>query len=158
MDVTEVEDVREGLVLNLRRSKTFQTGQGRNLVIPFRRTRHCPVAALTAWLDNLNYPGGKIFRPVHRHGNLRGDSLRADTVSTILPSRLIIAGINPNGVRGHKPHVHVALALMMNTELDLTGALNWDKDQIGTRRRDSIRRDVQRIARYGRDHPLMSGS
>ncbi|CAN0495427.1 unnamed protein product, partial [Hapterophycus canaliculatus] len=88
LDVTDVEEVREGLVLHLRRSKTDQTGQGRKLGIPLGRTRHCPVAALTAWLDTLNQPDSKIFRPVDRHGNLRDEMLRADAVSTILRGRL----------------------------------------------------------------------
>jgi len=99
--VTDVEDVREGLVLHLRRSKTDQTGQGRKLGIPLGRTRHCPVAALTAWLDTLNQLDGKILRPVDRHGNLRGDTLRADAVSTILRNRLTTAGIDPVGYSGH---------------------------------------------------------
>jgi integrase len=101
LDVTDVEEVREGLVLHLRRSKTDQTGQGRKLGVPLGRTRHCPVAALTAWLDALNQPNDKIFRPVDRHGNLRGDKLRADAVSTILRDRLTAAGIDPNGYSGH---------------------------------------------------------
>jgi integrase len=101
LGVTDVEEVREGLVLNLRRSKTDQTGQGRKLGIPLGRTRHCPVAALTAWLDTLNEPYGKIFRPVDRHGNLRGDTLRADAVSNILRGRLTAAGIDPIGYSGH---------------------------------------------------------
>lgn len=101
LDVTDVEEVREGLVLHLRRSKTDQTGQGRKLGVPLGRTRHCPVAALTAWLDTLNQPNGKIFRPVDRHGNLRGDTLRADAVSTILRDRLTTAGIDPLGYSGH---------------------------------------------------------
>lgn len=43
----------------------------------------------------------KIFRPVDRHGNLRGDTLRADAVSTILRNRLTAAGIGPDGYSGH---------------------------------------------------------
>ncbi|MGJ8628259.1 MAG: site-specific integrase [Sulfitobacter sp.] len=101
LDVIDVEEVREGLELNLRRSKTDQTGQGRKLGIPLGRTRHCPVAALTAWLGILNQPEGKIFRPVDRHGNLRGDTLRADAVSIILRGRLTAAGIDPIGYSGH---------------------------------------------------------
>ncbi|WP_368184626.1 site-specific integrase [Aestuariibius sp. HNIBRBA575] len=101
LDVADVEEVREGLVLHLRRSKTDQTGQGRKLGIPHGRTRHCPVGALIAWLGTLNQPEAKIFRPVDRHGNLRGDTLRADAVSTILRNRLTAAGIDPVGYSGH---------------------------------------------------------
>ncbi|MFV8557495.1 site-specific integrase [Sulfitobacter sp. SBS6] len=101
LDVTDVEKVREGLVLHLRRSKTDQTGQGRRLGIPLGRTRHCPVAALTAWLDTAKQSNGKIFRPVDRHGNLKGNALRGDAVSTVLRGRLTAAGIDPIGYSGH---------------------------------------------------------
>ena len=42
LDWSDVEEVREGLVLHLRRSKTDQMGQGRKIGVPFGRTRHCP--------------------------------------------------------------------------------------------------------------------
>ncbi|WP_244614945.1 hypothetical protein [Pukyongiella litopenaei] len=84
LDLNDVEEVREGRVLHLRRSKTDQMGQGRKIGIPLGRTRHCPVAALSAWLGILNKDEGPIFRPVDRHGNVQPDRLRADAVSTIL--------------------------------------------------------------------------
>jgi integrase len=101
LEMNDVEEVREGLVLHLRHSKTDQTGKGRKLGIPLGRTRHCPVAALIAWLGTLNQPDGKIFRPVDRHGNLRGDTLRADAVSTILRNRIADAGMDYLGYSGH---------------------------------------------------------
>lgn len=101
LDLTDIEEVREGLVLHLRRSKTDQTGQGRKIGIPLGRTRHCPVAALSAWLGVLNIDEGPIFRPVDRHGNVQHDRLRSDAVSTILRDRLAKAGIDPEGYSGH---------------------------------------------------------
>ncbi|WP_417250550.1 site-specific integrase [Celeribacter sp.] len=101
LDLPDIEEVREGLVLHLRRSKTDQTGQGRKIGIPLGRTRHCPVAALSAWLGVLNKDEGPIFRPVDRHGNVQPDRLRSDAVSTILRDRLGGAGIDPEGYSGH---------------------------------------------------------
>ncbi|EBA13085.1 site-specific integrase [Roseobacter sp. CCS2] len=101
LQVSDIEDAREGIILHLRRSKTDQTGEGRKVGIPLGRTRHCPVAALTAWLAATNRPVGKIFLPVDRHGNLRGDQLRPDAVSTILRDRLTDAGIVSEGYSGH---------------------------------------------------------
>ena len=46
----DVERVRQGLIVTLRRSKTDQEGAGRKVGIPFGRTRHCPVLALDGWL------------------------------------------------------------------------------------------------------------
>jgi hypothetical protein len=50
LDVADIEDVPEGLLITIRRSKTDQEGQGRKVAIP-RGEIACPVAAVTA----LNY-------------------------------------------------------------------------------------------------------
>jgi len=101
LDLSDIEEVREGLILRLRKSKTDQTGQGRKIGIPLGRTRHCPVAALSGWLEALAQPDGRVFRPVDRHGNVRGHLLRPDAVSTVLRDRLAVAGIEPDGYSGH---------------------------------------------------------
>lgn len=101
LDWADVEEVREGLVLHLRRSKTDQTGQGRKIGVPLGRTRHCPVAALTAWGDAHHADPGPIFCPVDRHGHVQPHRLRADAVSTILRDRLIVTGIDSEGFSGH---------------------------------------------------------
>jgi site-specific recombinase XerC len=46
LDCDDVERVRQGLVVTLRRSKTDQEGAGRKVGIPLGRTLHCPVLAL----------------------------------------------------------------------------------------------------------------
>lgn len=97
LGLSEVEGVREGLILHVCRSKTDQTGQGRKIGIPLGRTRHCPVAALSKWRDTLPATQGPLFRPVDRHGNIPPDRLSGDAVSTILRDRLTDAGINPEG-------------------------------------------------------------
>ena len=50
LDKEDIEMVKEGLVIHLRRSKTDQCGTGRQVAIPFGRTRWCAVAALSEWL------------------------------------------------------------------------------------------------------------
>ena len=101
LDWSDVEEVREGLVLHLRRSKTDQLGQGRKIGIPLGRTRHCPVSALAAWRKASGGDDGPIFRPVDRHGHIQPDRLRSDAVSTILRDRLTGAGIDCKGYSGH---------------------------------------------------------
>lgn len=46
----DIERVRQGLIITLRRSKTDQDGIGRKIGIPYGRSRWCPVAALETWL------------------------------------------------------------------------------------------------------------
>lgn len=101
LDLADIQEVREGLVLHLRRSKTDQTRKGRKIGIPLGRTRHCPVAAHSAWLDALHVDNGPIFRPVDRHGEVKSRRLRSDAISTILRNRLAEAGIEPDGYSGH---------------------------------------------------------
>jgi integrase len=101
LDWSDVDEVREGLVLNLRRSKTDHLGKGRKIGVPLGRTRHCPVAALAAWRKASGGDEGPIFRPVDRHGHIQTDRLRGDAVSTILRDRLTGAGIDAEGYSGH---------------------------------------------------------
>lgn len=63
LDVADIEQVRQGVIITLRHSKTDQEGAGRKIGIPHGRTRHCPVAAVTDWLTRSGITEGAIFRP-----------------------------------------------------------------------------------------------
>ncbi|MDQ2092999.1 site-specific integrase [Rhodalgimonas zhirmunskyi] len=146
LNLPDIEEVREGLVLHLRRSKTDQTGQGRKIGIPLGRTRHCPVAALSAWLGVLNKDEGPIFRPVDRHGNVQPDRLRSDAVSTILRNRLAIAGIDPEGYSGHSLRAGLA-----------TSAIKAGVSTYKVRAQTGHASDLM-LARYVRDAGLFDGN
>jgi site-specific recombinase XerC len=52
LDVTDVTLGADGLMVELRRSKTDQEGESRKLGVPFgSNPLTCPVRALRAWLD-----------------------------------------------------------------------------------------------------------
>ena len=101
LNVTDIETVRQGLIVTLRRSKTDQEGAGRKIGIPHGRTRHCPVAALTDWLTRSGITEGAIFRPITRHGQLQRERLSGDAVSEVIRERLAAVGIDPAGYSGH---------------------------------------------------------
>ncbi len=102
LDVGDVEIVRQGLIITLRRSKTDQNGAGRQIGIPFGRTRHCPVAALETWLAAKECASGPLFHPITRHGHLEASQrLSGDAVACIVRERLTAAGIAPEGFSGH---------------------------------------------------------
>ncbi len=85
LDIKDVTWVDEGAVLTLRRSKTDQQGQGRQVAIP--RGAHaqtCPVKALRAWIEAAGLREGALFRPVDRHGKLRAGRLHSDAVGAIV--------------------------------------------------------------------------
>jgi integrase len=101
LDVTDIEYVRQGIIITLRHSKTDQEGAGRKIGIPHGRTRHCPVAAVMAWLTRSGITDGAIFRPINRHGQLQSERLSGDTVSEVIRERLAAAGVDPEGYSGH---------------------------------------------------------
>ena len=51
LDCRDIERVRQGLIIHLRKSKTDQDGLGRKIGVPFGRSKCCPVAALERWLE-----------------------------------------------------------------------------------------------------------
>ena len=146
LDLTDIEEVREGLVLHLRRSKTDQTGTGRKIGIPLGRTRHCPVAALSVWLGVLNKDDGPIFCPVDRHGNVQPDRLRSDAVSSILRNRLAGAGIVTEGYSGHSLRAGLA-----------TSAIKAGVPTYKVRSQTGHASDLM-LSRYVRDAGLFDGN
>lgn len=97
----DIETVRQGLIVTIRRSKTDQEGAGRRIGIPHGRTPHCPVAAVEAWLSASAIDTGPLFRPITRHGHVATTPLTGDAVSVLLRERLTAAGIDPEGYSGH---------------------------------------------------------
>lgn len=101
LDRADLEPVKQGIVVTIRRSKTDQLGVGRKIGIPYARGRHCPVVALTAWLDQASIIAGPIFRPVNRHGHVGSQRLSGEAVALVVRDRLDAVGINPSGYSGH---------------------------------------------------------
>jgi integrase len=101
LDVGDIEHVRQGIVLHLRRSKTDQDGQGRKIGIPFGRTRWCPVAALDAWMAASGIAEGAIFRPVDRHGRIHDARLSGEAIALVVRERVAAAGLDPAQYSGH---------------------------------------------------------
>jgi integrase len=98
----DVERVREGIILTIRRSKTDQDGVGRKIGIPFGRTIHCPVRALQTWLSAARIEDGPIFRPVDRHGRVSVGRLSGEAVSLIVRERMAVAGFDPIRYSGQR--------------------------------------------------------
>jgi len=101
IDLIDLERVREGVILTIRRSKTDQEGVGRRIGIPLGRTIHCPVEALENWLSAARIENGPIFHPVDRHGCVSARRLSGETVSSIVRDRMAGAGFDPTGYSGH---------------------------------------------------------
>ncbi|MGO9007653.1 MAG: site-specific integrase [Beijerinckiaceae bacterium] len=101
LDCLDIERVRQGLIITLRRSKTDQDGVGCKIGISVGRTRHCPVLALDRWLAVSGIEQGSIFRPINRHGRVAGGRLSGEAVSLVVKERVAAAGIDACGRSGH---------------------------------------------------------
>lgn len=113
LNVEDIEFVREGMIVTLRRSKTDQESAGRRIGIPFGRTRWCPVTAVEVWLQAAEIDDGTIFRVIDRHSRMNGNRLSGEAVSIILKERLRQAGIDPGAYSGHSLRAGFATSAAM---------------------------------------------
>jgi len=142
LNCDDVERVRQGLIVTLRRSKTDQEGVGRKVGIPFGRTRHCPVLALDRWLAVSGIEAGPIFRPVDRHGRVASERLSGEAVSLVVKERVAVAGMEPTGFSGHSLRAGFA-----------TSAVQAGVPTLKIRNQTGHASDVM-LARYVRDGEL----
>lgn len=101
LDVEDLTWRPQGIVVNLRRSKTDQTAEGRPVGVPHGAGRHCPVKTLERWLAVSGTGHGPVFRPINRHGVIRAERLSAEAVSLTIKQRAAEAGFDPTGFSGH---------------------------------------------------------
>lgn len=101
LDLSNIEFVRRGAIISISRSKTDQVGAGRKIGIPLGRTRHCPIAALDAWIAKARLTQGPVFCPVNRHGLVQSRRLSGAALSLIIKERTASAGFIPVEYSGH---------------------------------------------------------
>lgn len=139
---SDVEFVREGAIICLRRSKTDQCRQGRKIGIPHARGRWCAVAALEEWLRRSKITEGPLFRPIDRHQRLSTKALSGEAVCLILRERVGAAGFKADGYSGH------SLRSGLATSAARVGVSSWKIRQQTGHASDAM------LARYIRDGEL----
>lgn len=103
LDLRDLRFTNDGLIIQLRRSKTDQEGQGREVGIPFGSTlATCPVRATRAWLADLE-PGDTepLFRPVNRHGQMSKRRVTDRVVALVVKRAARAAGLDSADLAGH---------------------------------------------------------
>lgn len=94
LDVADLERRDQGLVATIRRSKTDQSGEGRQVVLPYGTdARTCPVRAVDVWLDASQIADGPIFRRLHRSGTVSEARLSAQSVALVVKRTAAAVGI-----------------------------------------------------------------
>lgn len=102
LDTEDLSFARDGLIVNLRRSKTDQEGAGRKVGIPFSpRPDLCPVRSLQTWLEASGITRGALFRSVNRHGKLQPRRLTDQVVAMVVKRAALAAGRDACQFAGH---------------------------------------------------------
>lgn len=114
LDFEDLRFTREGLTVILRRSKTDQEGEGRKVGIPYGSCPDtCPVRALEDWLREAGIAYGSLFRPINRHGQMKGDRLTDQSVALIVKGAAEAAGLDPSHFSGHSLRAGLATQAAM---------------------------------------------
>jgi integrase len=91
LEVGDLKFTAEGLVIDLRRSKTDQEAKGREVGIPFGADElTCPVRSLKVWLGRAHIDCGPVFRSVGKSGRLSQLPLAPDSVARIIRRQPVV--------------------------------------------------------------------
>jgi integrase len=146
LDVEALEFVREGLIVNLRRSKTDQEGVGRKIAVPYGRTSACPVKAVQVWLEHGQIAAGAVFKSVSKGQVVSTERLTGAAVALIVKGYAKAAGLPSTNVSGHS----------------LRSGLVTSAAQIGVSthkiQQQTGHRSVEMVAKYIRDANLFENN
>lgn len=92
----------EGLTILIRRDKTDQEGEGREIGIPYGSNPiTCPVRTLKQWIERANITTGAIFRSFNKHHQIKQARISPEDVARIIKRRCSGAGIDARDYAGH---------------------------------------------------------
>ncbi len=101
-DYEDIDFVKEGVKITLRRSKTDQFGEGMTKGLPyFSNEKYCPVTSLKNWLNLSKIKNGPIFRRFAKGAILTKHRLTDQSVVLIIKECLRLAGIENTNFSGH---------------------------------------------------------
>jgi site-specific recombinase XerD len=139
LTVADIEQAKQGLVIQLIRSKTDQEGRGRKVAIPYARGAVCPVLTLQQWLEVAKITEGPVFRAVNRHGAISDSALTPQAVALVIKARARAVGLDPGKYAGH------SLRAGLVTSAAQLGVSSWKIRQQTGHKSDAL------LARYIRD-------
>lgn len=101
LNVDDVEFVKEGVILHIRKSKTDQLGVGMKKSIPYAQGRHCPVKSLRAWMDCLSDNDKPLFRSIRKGDHIQSERLSDGAISCIIKEYVQKIGLDPEKYSSH---------------------------------------------------------
>ena len=100
LEVEDLEEVADGLRVQVRCSKTDQEGQG--AVVPVVRGRiACPVEAVNDWMASAGITTGPVFRRMGRGGRVFSKALTPFSIAQVVKRYVKAAGLDPSEFGGH---------------------------------------------------------
>lgn len=142
IEVSDLDFVKQGVVIKLRYSKTDQEGKGRNVAIPYAKGAVCPVLALHRWIRVSGIQEGKVFRAVNRHGTISMVGMRPNIVGRVVKQRAAAVGLDPSQYAGH------SLRAGLVTSAAKAGVSSWKIRQQTGHKSDAM------VNRYIRDDQM----
>ena len=114
IDVCDLSFNIDGVVIDVRVSKTDQEAAGRKVGLPFASDPDtCPVLALRRWLALTQISEGPVFRKVGRYGHVSKRGLNSDSIGAMLKRAAARAGMRVEPLGGHSLRAgHVTQAAM----------------------------------------------
>jgi site-specific recombinase XerD len=111
LDLADVSIVRQGVVLRVRRSKTDQSGKGREVgVHKGRRPATCPRYALDRWIVERGSWPGALFCHVGPVGRVDHARIAGQSVAAAVKAAARRAGLDPARYGGHSLRAGLATA------------------------------------------------
>jgi integrase len=102
LDVSDLEETRDGLIVTIWKSKTDQEGQGRRVGIPPGADEaSCPLWALGVWRAAAGIETGAIFRVMNRHDQILPKRLSGEGVGIVVKRYVEGMGFDPSQFAGH---------------------------------------------------------
>ena len=102
LDYDDLDFVKEGLKITLKKSKTDQFGEGSVKGLPyFDNLKYCPVLSIKKWIQISNISSGSLFRRFSKGSKLTESRLTDQSVALLLKKYLTLAGIESKNYSGH---------------------------------------------------------
>ena len=102
LDFEDLDFVKEGIKINLKKSKNDQFGEGFTKALPyFDNSKYCPVISIEKWIKKSNINTGPLFRRFTKGSNLSVNRLSDQTIALLVKTYLDLAGINSKDYSGH---------------------------------------------------------
>ena len=115
LDVEDVKETADGLVIQIRRSKTDPEAKGTTVALPYGSTAAtCPVRSYRAWIEAARITNGSVFRSVDRHGHVGQSRMNAGSVARLIQRAAQAAGLDPARYAGHSLRAGFATQAFLN--------------------------------------------